>query len=129
MVCCALILLIAGAPAAVGELPPYVYTNLQGNAPEHLQVKVLSVKTKEGKDGAEVFIGAKVTAVMRSASNLKVGDFIHIEYFHSTSRVPGPGPVPLLDQDQVYEAFLSRYSSSDKTYTPAARGKSFLSAQ
>jgi hypothetical protein len=124
--CCALILFIAGAPAAFGELPPYVYKNLQDNAPEHLRIKVLSVKTKEGKDGAQVSVEAIVTKVMRSASGLRVGDVIRIEYFHSTSHVPGPGPVALLVQEQSYEAFLSRNSTPDKTYSPGARGHSFL---
>ncbi len=128
IVCCALILIIAGTPAAFGEMPPYVYKNLQDNAPEHLWIKVLSVKTKEGKEGAQVFAEAIATKVMRSASSVKVGDVIHIEYFHSTSRVPGPSPVPLLVQNQSYEAFLSR-NSRDKSYSPEAGGKSFLLPQ
>ncbi len=125
IVCCALILIIAGAPAAFCELPPTVYKQLQDNSPEHLQIKVLLVKTKEVKNGAQVFVEATVINVMRSASNLKVGDVIRIEYFHSTSRAPGPGPVALLVQDQSYEAFLSRNSTGDKSYSPAARGRSF----
>jgi hypothetical protein len=125
MVCCALILIIASTPAAFGELPPFVYKNMQDNAPEHLQIKVLSVKTKEEKDGIQVFAEAKVTSITRSASNLKVGDVIRIDYFHSTRRVVGPSPVPLLVQDQLYEAFLSRYSTRDKSYSPDAGGRSF----
>jgi len=129
IVCCALILIIASTPAAFGELPPYVYKNMQDNAPEHLQIKVQSVKTKEVKDGIQVFAEAKVTAVTRSTSNLKVGDIIRIEYFHSTRGVPGPSSVPILVQDRSYEAFLSRYSTRDKSFSPDAGGKSFPPVQ
>ena len=124
IVCCALILIIAGAPAAFCELPPTVYKQLQDNSPEHLQIKVLLVKTKEVKNGAQVFVEATVINVMRSASNLKVGDVIRIEYFHSTSRAPGPvlwrfcpGP--------VVRGVPKPYSTGDKSYSPAARGRSF----
>ena len=128
MVCCALILIIAGPPA-FGELPPYVYKTMQENAPEHLQIKVLSVKTREGKDQIQVLVEAKVTVVTRSDSHLKVGDIIRISYSHSTSHVPGPSAVPVLVEDHSYEAFLGRYSTPDKSYSPGAGGRSFSPVQ
>ena len=125
MACCALVLIIASTTAAFGELPPSVYKKMQDEAPEHLQVKVLSVKTKEMRDGVEVFAEVKVTAVIRSASDLKVGDAIRIEYLHGKRRAPvGPSPVPILVQDQSCQAFLS-YSKRDKSYSSAAGGRSF----
>lgn len=129
MVCCALILIIASTTAAFGELPPSAYKRMQDEAPEHLQIKVLSVKTREMRDGVEVFAEAKVTAVIRSASDLKIGDAIRIEYFHSTRRAPGPSPVPILVQDQSCQAFLRRYSKPGKSYSSAAGGRSFPEVQ
>ena len=125
MACCALVLIIASTTAAFGELPPSAYKRMQDEAPEHLQIKVLSVKTREMRDEIEVFAEAIVTAVIRSTSELKVGDAIRIEYFHSTRRAPGPSPVPILVQDQSYQAFLECYSKRDKTYNSAAGGRSF----
>jgi hypothetical protein len=118
---------VAGTPAAFGDLPPAAYQKMQDNAPEHLQIKVLSVKTTEEQDGLQVFAEAKVTVVKRSGSGVKVGDVIGIEYFHDTRRVPGPSPVPTLVQDQSYEAFLRLYSARQKiwSYSPAAGGASF----
>ena len=98
---------------------------MQDAAPEHLQIKVLSVKTREMRDGIKVIAEAGVTTVIRSASDLKVGDAIRIEYLHSTRRAPGPSAVPILVQHQSCQAFLTRYSKRDKSYSSAAGGSSF----
>ncbi len=65
---------------------------MQDDAPEHLHIKVLSVKTTQEKDGLQVVAEAKVTAVKHSESGVKVGDVIGIEYYHDTRQVPGPRP-------------------------------------
>jgi hypothetical protein len=123
---CTLLLAIAGSRAAIGELPPGAYKRMQDKAPEHLQIRILSVKTQDKKNGIQVLAEARVTAVSRSACHLKVGDVIRINYFSSTRHVPGPSPVPLLVQDRSYLAFLERDSVRDKSYSPAAGGRSFL---
>jgi hypothetical protein len=66
-----------------------------------------------------------VTAVTRSASHLKLGDVIRISSFHGTRLAPGSSPVPLLVQDQSYQAFLRCYSTRDKSCSPEAGGRSF----
>jgi len=122
---CAVLLIIAGIQAAFGELSPDAYKRMQDKAPEHLQIRILSVNTQDEKDGSQVIAEAKVTAVTRSASHLKLGDVIRISYFHGTRLAPGSSPVPLLVQDQSYQAFLRCYSTRDKSYSPEAGGKSF----
>jgi hypothetical protein len=122
VVCRALILIMASPPAAFGELPPSAYQKMKENAPEHLQIKVLSVKTTKEQNGLQVVAEARVTAVKRSDSKRKVGDVIGIEYFHDTRRIDGPSAVPILVQDESYEAFLNQKM---RFYSPAAGGESF----
>ena len=110
------------------ELPPYIYENYQKNAPEALTISVEKVKTSLiSISEKSVTVMAKVIRVKRSESKLKRGDSIIIVYrsiFWKPSGWVGPSSLPVLDEKQIYKAFLRK---GEKTiyYFPAAKGKSF----
>ncbi|MDM5270606.1 hypothetical protein PGH07_00270 [Sulfurovum sp. zt1-1] len=112
----------------LAELPPYVYEELQKNAPELLLIKINSVETNVSLfTETRVNVVAEVLEVRRSKSGLKKNDRITIVYTTFTSRPRGwvgPSPVPLLEKDKTYSAFL-RKSEEVNIYMPAAKGKSF----
>jgi hypothetical protein len=115
---------------AFAELPPHVYRDMQARSPERLTIKVKSVKAEE-RDEPErkltaVTAEAEVTAVERTASQLKPGQLIRIRYTHSDYKQPiaGPSQVPILREGETYPAFLSKNKDAD-TYAPAAGGYSF----
>jgi hypothetical protein len=68
---------------------------------------------------------AIVESVTRSASGLKPGDSIRIEYttMRAEPPIPGPRPIPVLKRGQPYPAFLLGVSKG--LYAPAAKGASF----
>ena len=126
----ALAFLLSAAQAALAELPPEVYLKRQKAAPEALRIKVVSVK-KKVLDGEKVkttvaTIEAHVLSVERSATKLKPGSVIRIEYVSRESKVPMPGPsqVPLLVEGREYPAYLSK-NGVKPYYIPAAGGWSF----
>ena|SRR5258706_10218602 len=110
-------------PVSQAELSPAVYKQMQKNAPEFLEIEVLSLKTTEASEEIGVEVEARVRLVTRSKSGLKVGDVIHIGYARRTKLLAGPGPVPLLEKNNKYPAFLVR--RYEKGYEPAAGAKSF----
>jgi hypothetical protein len=123
-------LLVCLSASAFAELPPYVYRDMQAKSPERLTVKVKSVKTEE-RDEPErrlvaVTVEAEVTAVERTASQLKPGQAIRIRYTHTDYKQPmsGPSQVPILREGETYPAFLVKSKEGD-TYAPAAGGYSF----
>jgi hypothetical protein len=110
------------------ELPPYVYTTLQKNAPESLLIKVhhLQINSSIVTD-TTIRLEAEVIDVIRSKSGLKKGDRISILYRTFISRPGGwvgPSPIPVLEKDKIYSAFLKKGEESN-LYLPAAKGKSF----
>ena len=128
--CVALALLLLSASGASAELPPEAYLKRQKAAPEALRIKVVSVKKKE-LDSEKVkttvaTVEARVLSVERSATKLKPGAVIRIEYVNRQSKTPMPGPsqVPLLTEGQEYPAFLSK-NGAKPYYIPAAGGWSF----
>ena len=122
------LLLLAAAVGA--ELPPSAYRERQQNAPEHLEIQVLSVSTRKtdepGRVRTDVRAEAKVERVRRSASGLESGDVIRIRYDHTRHKEPiaGPSEVPILERGRRGPAFLSKDPKS-RTYLPAAGGYSF----
>jgi len=65
---------------------------MQKNAPEFLDIEVLSVKTTETADEILVDVESKVKGVTRSKSGLKVGEVIQINYARRTKPLAGPSP-------------------------------------
>ena len=125
-----LAVLLLTTQTALAELPPEVYLKRQKAAPEALKIKVVTVKKKE-IDGEKfkttiAIVEARVVSVERSATKLKPGDVIRIEYGNRASKVPMPGPsqVPILTEGQEYPAFLAK-NGGKPYYLPAAGGWSF----
>jgi len=112
----------------LAELPPYVYEELQKSAPESLVIKVHHVKINSSiSTDIKVDLVAEVLSVRRSNSGLKKGDRITIVYRTFISRPGGwvgPSPIPVLEKNKVYRAFLKKRKEGN-LYLPAAKGKSF----
>lgn len=110
------------------ELPPYVYENLQKNAPEALTITVTKVQTSlSSLTEKKVTVEARVLRVKHSRSGLKKGDSLTIVYysvFWRPSGWVGPSSLPVLEEKHMYQAFL-RKDERTNYYYPDARGKSF----
>lgn len=110
------------------ELPPYIYESYQKNAPEALTIEVKKVETSLiSISEKSVTITAKVIRIKRSQSQLKRGDTITIVYnstFWKPSGWVGPSSLRILEEHQIYKAFL-RKGEKNNYYFPAAKGKSF----
>jgi len=107
---------------AHAEPPPGTYDRLRVEAEDAVTFQVTSVKEAAGEKAKEVTVEAKVLGVERSKAGLKKGDAVTITYSVPTILRPGPTPVPVLDRDGVYPAFLNKRG---KTFAPAAAGSSF----
>lgn len=131
----AVALVLAASPAARAEIEPKYYRDWQMKAPEALTIVPVSVRpvvtTGRPRSGEGLLIHTSVEAeaivesVTRSASGLKPGDSIRIEYKSTRAEPPaaGPRPIPVLKRGQSYPAFLLGVSKG--LYAPAARGASF----
>lgn len=111
------------------ELPPYVYDNLKQSAAEIVDIKVKKVQTSFFEiRQKEVTLEAEVVSVQLSKSGLKAKDTITIFYVHEIRPfgMVGPSTLPLLDENEIYHAYLT-FDSVSKKYVPAARGQSFES--
>jgi len=123
------LLLVSSGTVGRAELPPYVYKDMQANAPESLVIKVLSVRTKKTDEPrlvrVSVTVEARVQQVSRTQTGLKPGDIIRIKYDHRRHKEPmaGPSEVPLLKKRQVCPAYLKKTDAAD--YSPAAGGYTF----
>lgn len=115
---------------AIAELPPSVYRDRQQASPEALVIKVRTVKTKETRRSDHTLVANTVEAtvenVARTATNLKSGTAIKIEYTQRRSEQPiaGPSEVPTLKEGEVRPAYLAWNKEAD-AYAPAAGGYSF----
>jgi hypothetical protein len=123
-----MIAIVVTANAVRAELPPYVYKEEQGKAPEALVIKVWSVTKREMAEEnwkqIEFTVKAEVQKVERSATKLAPGATIEIRYSqrHYSQPMAGPSEVPALKEGQVCPAYLA---AAGKTYSPAAGGYSF----
>jgi hypothetical protein len=136
--CLAIAIFLMIATAVLAELSPDVYRDLQRKAPEVLYVQVSSVDVHRRfakPSGCPFFdfevirdvkVDARVLRVARSATGVRAGDVIEIDY-SSVSRCSGwsgPRSIQMLrNGDRVY-AFLA---GRDRTagFEPAARGATF----
>lgn len=116
--------------AVFAEMSPAVYKKMQEESPESLRIKVLSVRTsasrKPNRTVTSVAVRARVLSAERTASNIKTGSVILVEYTHTAYDQPmaGPSQVPVLSEGKVYPAFL-RKAARKSLYEPAAGGFSF----
>jgi hypothetical protein len=113
--------------SAYAEINPKYYKQYQEQAPEYITMQVISVNKdwRFFSSRRTVIVEARVITVQRTHSGLKEDDSITIRYIHFTpSRGwAGPRPIPLLEEEKSYPAFLKK--SGEKHYEPAARGYSF----
>jgi hypothetical protein len=122
--------LIVTSPGSRAELPPQVYQDYQARSPEALTITVKSVtvsKTDEPNGiRRDITVEASVQTIQRSATHLRVGDTIRINYSHYTYKqpMPGPGQPEIVAEGRTYSAYLAK-SDEDATYALAAGGHSF----
>ena len=110
------------AEAAVAELSPDAYFEMSKKAPEFVQIAVSNV-TATSKDEVEhVNFSAIVVSVVKSSTNLQVGDKINICYSINHRPLLGPVQLTRLTRGRLYPAFLKKES---KCYQPAVLGYSF----
>jgi len=118
--CCCLI----GFTSSNAELPPGTYDQLRIDADEALVLQVTSVKIVTSENYKNVTVQAKVLRVARSKSGLTKGDTVTLKYEVSTIPFPGPRPIPILQKNVIYPAFLKKRGGN---FEPAAYGESFNS--
>ena len=106
-----------------GELPTWVYADLQKKSPEVIEIRVDRVKHQNLFRKQEI-VSATVTKVIGTQAKLKVGDKIEIRYRHVSLRgATGPSPIPKLKKGNACPAWLKKGEGG--IYFPSARGKSF----
>lgn len=121
-------LLTAKSRPARAELPPYVYADLQAEAPEVLTIHVEAVRTTGSGSVTTIIVEAVVVTVERSTAGLRSGDRLSIGYEREqhADGWTGPSPVPLLRQGTETLAFLAPATGNDASaFRPAAGGWSF----
>lgn len=130
-----LAMVFAPSSPSLAEIEPKYYRQWQDKAPEVLSIRVGAVRptitTQRHRSGDGLLISTRVEAeatvqkVERSASGLKQGDAIRIQYVTTRAEPPmaGPRPLPVLKRGETYPAFLLGVSKG--LYAPAAQGASF----
>jgi hypothetical protein len=112
------------------ELPPGAYEELKKNAAEVMTVKILKVKTPEGKKGHfQVLFTAKVLEVTRSKSGVEKGQTLRIASYHVTEQARkegfvGPRIPSLLPVGWEGRVYLNK-NKDKNVYDIAAYGESF----
>jgi hypothetical protein len=135
------------------ELKEKMRKEARAQAPECLEIKVLSVKTNEkqifgyypgkksGGSETDVMIEAAVLNIRRSKSGLKRGDVITVNYtnpslrdFYESTRSRGGARqyIEVLENDRTYIAYVKGYvikETGKRVYAPAAGADSFDSLE
>lgn len=123
------------------ELPPYVYKQMQDSAQDYLEITVISVQQDtvildiDGHGYISVEMVVQVNDVIRTENSVQKGDLLTIKYDSQIISgiiagtnimwwILGPGPVPILDENEEYPAFLNKEDTLDYFET-AAGGQSF----
>lgn len=131
----ALAMVLATAAPSRAEIEPKYYREWQDKAPEVLTIRIGAVRpavtSERHRSGDGMLVHTRVEAeavvetVERSASGLKSGDAIRIQYVTTRAEPPmaGPRPLPVLKRGETYPAFLLAVSKG--LYAPAAKGASF----
>ena len=134
-VAAALAMVFAPSSPSQAEIEPKYYRGWQDKAPEVLTIRVNVVRpvvtSERHRSGDGMLIHTRVEAeatvekVERSASSLKPGDAIRIQYLTTRAEPPmvGPRPIPLVKAGETYPAFMVGVSKG--VYGAAARGASF----
>lgn len=121
--------LISGPATIRAEIAPVYRAKMQNEAQEALQVEITKVDAKRtrGKDftAYEVCAVAKVISVTRSASGLRPGSLIEVQYDTSFSdfAIPGSSPIDVLESGKTMAIYVHR---DGKVYRPSARNNSFV---
>ena len=135
VVAAGLAMVFAPSSPSQAEIEPKYYRQWQDKAPEVLTIRVGAVKpavtSERHRSGDGMLIHTRVEAeatvekVERSASGLKPGDTIRIQYLSTRAEPPmaGPRPLPVLKRGEAYPAFLLGVSKG--VYAPTAKGASF----
>jgi hypothetical protein len=124
-----LLVLISSKPSHAA-IAPEAMGQQQQRAKESLIITVLSVNTGSKQEGDfdvyDYVVTAKVIKVIKSTSDLRVGQSITINYRQSISIKPRPGaqPIPTLQPEKTYPSFLD-FDSESGSYRPAAGFMSF----
>jgi hypothetical protein len=128
-------MILAPSAPTNAEIEPKYYRQWQDRAPEALVIRVTAVRpivtTQRRPDAENMLIHTRVEAeavvekIERTATGLKPGDTIRLQYVSTRSEPPivGPRPIPVVKRGETYPAFLLPVSQG--LYSPAARGASF----
>jgi len=120
---------------AEGALPPNAYLKLQAEAPEAIEIRILSVDARrsqrQGHGGRDyvhqdIVAMARVERVLRSASGLKPGDTVRIAYAIGEP-IAGPGYPRELQTEGRYMAYVECRAivPGVRTCTPSAYAHTF----
>lgn len=114
-------MLISAAARAGAGPPAGAFDQLRAEAEVVVTVRVTSVREEVRGANKDVTVTATVLGVERTAFGTKPGEGIRFAYTDAATP-PGSAPMPTLEKDGVYPAFLRR---TGKTYEPAAGAASF----
>lgn len=113
---------------ARAELPPSAYAQMKANASDVVEIEVTRVafnrREREGLRDISVYADAKIIALTRSKSRLKIGDMISLRYITFEIIRPGwagPGPIKTVQRGKRYRAWLKK---SGSYFYAAAKGQS-----
>lgn len=131
LVALALATFIALPSGTKAALPLVAIAEMQDRAPEKARIEIVSVKRTEvehkGDFAFNFRVTAKVVAVDRTATELKIGDEIEIRYsIPNFEKSPAAGDWPeAVVEGTNYLAFLHVRKVEKKLYDPAAASGSF----
>ena len=116
-------------------ISPAEFKAEQASAPDEVVLRVTTVKATPAKsdddtigpDAKAIAARAVVLSVQHSRSGLNIGSVIYLLYGYAPPAPgkPGPPPIPIVQQNTDYHAFLSG-GPGDTPYHPAAGAQSFL---
>jgi hypothetical protein len=117
---------MAAAAVAKAELPPGAYNELRAGAEEVLIIEVSESVTTLPPVGSPttITLTAVVKFAEKSATKLKAGDTITVEYGIPGAGAVGPVPPVMLKKGDIRVAYLNFDGKATK-YAIAAHGLSF----